>query len=155
MSSHCGVSFYYKQRSNVHLDLLLNWFQKDMWYADFEQDTVADYRPSTVQLQIKNLLPCVLDLTPAIKVIYYWDYRKCFLKYSISLISIVDWLVYNKVFTCRFWGHFIQQWIFKVTLFFWKTLKLKSKHKKTEKLDLLEIDTMILITVFLESFESS
>ena len=32
--------------------------------------TVADYRPSTVRLQLKTLLPCILDLTPVIEVIY-------------------------------------------------------------------------------------
>jgi hypothetical protein len=58
-------------------------------------NTVADYRPSTVRLQLKTLLPCILDLTPAIEVIYYWNYRKCFLKYSISLISIVDYLLFR------------------------------------------------------------
>ena len=31
--------------------------------------TVANYRPSTVQLQLKTLLPCILDLTPAIEII--------------------------------------------------------------------------------------
>ena len=38
--------------------------------------TVADYRPSTVRLHVKTLLPCILLLTPEIEVIYYWDYRK-------------------------------------------------------------------------------
>ena len=33
--------------------------------------TVADYRPSTVQLQVKTLLPCILLLTLEIEVIYY------------------------------------------------------------------------------------
>jgi hypothetical protein len=31
--------------------------------------TVADYRPSTVRLQVNTLLPCVLLLTPEIEVI--------------------------------------------------------------------------------------
>ena len=30
--------------------------------------TVADYRPFTVRLQLKTLLPCILLLTSAIKV---------------------------------------------------------------------------------------
>ena len=30
--------------------------------------TVADYRRFTVRLQLKTLLPCILLLTPAIKV---------------------------------------------------------------------------------------
>ena len=30
--------------------------------------TVADYRPFTVRLQLKTLLPCILLLSPAIKV---------------------------------------------------------------------------------------
>ena len=38
--------------------------------------TVADYRPSTVGLQVKTLLLCILVLTPEIEVIYYCDYRK-------------------------------------------------------------------------------
>ena len=33
------------------------------WY------TVAYYRPSTFRLQLKTLLPCILDLTPAIELI--------------------------------------------------------------------------------------
>ena len=63
--------------------------------------TVADYRQSTVRLQLKTLLPCILDLTPAIEVIYYLDYRKCFLKYRHFLISIVDYLLFR--------GQFLQQ----------------------------------------------
>ena len=31
----------------------------------------------------------------ALKVIYYWDYRKCFLMYRNSLISIVDYLLFR------------------------------------------------------------
>ena len=82
----------------------------------------------TVRLQLKTLLPCILHLTPEIEIIYYRDYRKCILKGSISLISIVDYLhfrgqlllqilqviavyICNKVFTCRIWDQFIQQWI--------------------------------------------
>jgi hypothetical protein len=33
--------------------------------------TVADYRPSTVRLQVKTVLPCIMLLTPKIEVIYY------------------------------------------------------------------------------------
>jgi hypothetical protein len=45
-------------------------------YEVIHAHTVADYRPFTVQLHLKTLLPCILLLTPAIEVIYYWDYRK-------------------------------------------------------------------------------
>ena len=38
--------------------------------------TVANYRPSTVWLQLKTLLPCILDLTPAIEVTYYWKLQE-------------------------------------------------------------------------------
>ena len=57
--------------------------------------TVADYRPSTVRLQLKKLLPCILDLTPEIEVISYRYYRKCFLEYRVFLISIVHYLLFR------------------------------------------------------------
>ena len=57
--------------------------------------TVADYRPSTVPLQVKTLLPCILLLTPEIEEIYYWDYRKYSCNRPEILISIVDSLYFR------------------------------------------------------------
>ena len=53
----------------------------------------------------------IQHLTPAIEVIYYWDYRQCFLKYSIYLISIVDCSGTNyfiKVFCYKFYRYTLQ-----------------------------------------------
>ena len=57
----------------------------------------------TVRLQLKTLLPCLLHLIPAIEVMYYWDYRKCFLKYRIFLISCSEVNYFNKVFCYKFY----------------------------------------------------
>ena len=43
-------------------------------------------------ITVKTLLPYILDFTPAIEIIYFWDYRICFLKYSISM---VDYLLFS------------------------------------------------------------
>ena len=45
--------------------------QKLGFSNSIENYTVADYRPFTVRLQLKTLLPCILLLTAAIEGIYY------------------------------------------------------------------------------------
>ena len=64
----------------------------------------AVYSPITVKIFAAR--PCILDLTPAIEVIYYLDYRKCLLKYKNSLISIVSCSgvnYFNRVFYYKFY----------------------------------------------------
>ena len=93
----------------------------------FKFHTVADYRLFTVWLKLKTLLPCILLLSPSIEVIYYWDYMKkssCSTKNCnfnsglplfqgsntsqrsilLQVLQVKAVYIWNKVFTCIFWG---------------------------------------------------
>ena len=88
-------SFYFSQNTyNIGFDFLSHFCSKVIFTC-----TVADYRPSTVRLQVKTLLPCTytaFEITGNIPV-----------KVLKSVISIVDYLYFrgeihgNKVFTCN------------------------------------------------------
>ena len=60
-----GLAESSKDRELKYIFLSLDWLVNYLLW------TVADYRPSIVQLQGKTLSPSILLLTPEIEVIYY------------------------------------------------------------------------------------
>ena len=62
-----------QQKSRVESSQYIYWTVKPSisTHPKPRMSTVADYRPSTVRLQVKTLLPCIMLLTPEIEAIYY------------------------------------------------------------------------------------
>ena len=65
--------------------------------------TVADYRPFTVQLQLKTLLPCILLLTSAIKV----QLRQFTIEITGKSLATVQKTVISIVDYLYFWGQIL------------------------------------------------
>ena len=61
-------SYFISKQATFVAVLLLELSNDEKKMNEFENNTVSDYRPFTAQLQLKTLLPCILPLTPAIKV---------------------------------------------------------------------------------------
>ena len=84
--------FLFKKFSSDQETFIL--FKFNFWA--FNNYTVADYRPFTVRLQLKTLLPCILLLTAAVKVQLRWFTieitGKSLATVQKTIISIVDYL---------------------------------------------------------------
>ena len=67
--------------------------------------TVADYRPFTVRLQLKTLLPCILLLTSAIKV----QLRQFTIEITGKSLATVQKTVISIVDYFYYWGQILEE----------------------------------------------